>query len=477
MANQSSVEQYIAKFPKSRALYEKAKRIFRNGVTHDARLVKPFPIYMTHGKGSHKWDVDGYEYIDYFGGHGALMLGHAHPSLVKAVNEQITKGTQWAACHEMEIQWAELIMKLIPSAERVEFTNSGTEANMLGIRLARAFTGRNKIVSFQGQMGGWYDSLMVGGGEPWNIPITSGLLPCVAQNTVAIPVNDEEALEEALHNRDVASVLYEPPGAYHGTVGTTLSFYKALRDLTKKYGTLLQFDEVVSGFRDSPGGIQAAVGVIPDLTSLGKNVTGGMPGAGAIVGRADIMNLLSVKDGDNEWNRYKRVPHHGTFNANPLCAATGIATLKILATGEPQRQANNMATLLREGMERVMNQRGINGCAYCNGGSAHLYFGNCQLRDECNRIDCLNSTKIRPGGVGQALGINLTLNGVHTIGRAVDFFVSAVHTEEDINKSIMAFDISLGTMVSEGVLRDYMVVNNSTKQSSASDGDHQPSDN
>lgn len=457
MANQSSVEQYIAKFPKSRALYEKAKGMFRNGVTHDARLVKPFPIYMTHGKGSHKWDVDGYEYIDYFGGHGALMLGHAHPSLVKAVNEQIAKGTQWAACHELEVQWAELIMKLIPSAERVEFTNSGTEANMMGIRLARAFTDRNKIVRFQGQMGGSYDATMIGGAEPWDVPDTSGLLPAIVQNTIALPVNDQEALEKALCNRDVASVLYETPGAYHGTVGTTPSFYKALRDLTKKYGTLLHFDEVVSAFRDSPGGVQAVVGVVPDLTSLGKNLTGGMPGAGAIVGRTDIMNLLSVKDGDNEWNQYRRVPHHGTFNGNPLCAATGIATLKILATGEPQRQANNMATLLREGMERVIKQRGINGCAYSGGGEAHLYFGSCPLRDECDRVTCLNSTKVRPRGIGEALGINSTLNGVHTIGRAVDFFVSAVHSEEDINKSIEAFDTSLGTMVSEGVLKDYII--------------------
>jgi len=148
MANQSSVEQYIAKFPKSRALYEEAKGLFCRGVTHDIRFVNPFPIYITHGKGSHKWDVDGYEYIDFFGGHGALMLGHAHPSLVQAVNEQIIKGTQWAAGHELEIEWAKLIMNLIPSAERIEFTNSGTEANMYAIRLARTVTARDKIVKF-----------------------------------------------------------------------------------------------------------------------------------------------------------------------------------------------------------------------------------------------------------------------------------------------------------------------------------------
>jgi len=451
MRKQSSVEEYIAKFPKSKALYEKAKSVFRNGVTHDARYYQPFPIYITHGKGSREWDVDGYEHIDYFGGHGALMLGHAHPSLIEAVNEQITKGTHWAACHELEIQWAELIKKLIPSAERVEFVNSGTEANMMGIRLARAFTGRDKIVRFRGQMGGSYDSVMIGGREPWNTPNTPGLLPGVVENTIAVPVNDEQALEEALSNRDVASVLYETPGAYHGTVGTIPSFYKALRELTRKYGTLLHFDEVVSAFRDSPGGVQATVGVIPDLTSLGKNVAGGMPGAGAIVGCADVMDLLSFKD--DEWNRHKRVPHSGTFNGNPLCAAAGIATLKILATGEPQRQANNIATLLREGMERAIRQRGVDGCAYSDGGQAHLYLGSCHLRDECDRITCLNSTKVRHAKLSYALSINLTLNGVHSTSRAVEFFVSAVHSEEDISESVEAFEVSLDAMIEEGVLR------------------------
>jgi glutamate-1-semialdehyde 2,1-aminomutase len=448
MANQASVEQYIAKFPKSKALYEEAKTIFRNGVTHDTRLVKPFPIYITHAKGSHKWDVDGYEYIDYFGGHGAMMLGHAHPSVVSAVNEQITKGTHWAACHELEIEWTKIIMQLIPSAERVEFTNSGTEANMIAIRLARAFTDRNKIATFQGQMGGFYDSLMVGGREPWNKPHTAGLLPAVVENTVAIPVNEEKALEEALSNEDVAVLVCEAWGPYSGTIGIAPSFYHMMRELTKKHGTLLLLDEVVSGFRYSPGGIQSAIGVIPDLTTLGKNVTGGMPGAGAVVGRADIMDLLSFKD--DEWNRYRRVPHSGTFNANPLCAATGIATLKILATGEPQRQAKNMATRLRNGMEQVMKQQGITGCTYgADGGVVHLYFGACEMREECDRDLCLNSEKVRSQHICDALGINLTLNGVHTMNRAVDFFISAAHNEEDINKSINAFDTALRTMVSE----------------------------
>jgi glutamate-1-semialdehyde 2,1-aminomutase len=457
MAEQTSLEQYAAKFPKSRALYERAKGIFRNGITHDGRYIKPFPIYITHAKGAHKWDVDGYKYIDYFGGHGAMMLGHAHPAIVKAVTEQIAKGTQWAACHELEIEWGELIKKLIPSAERIEFTSSGTEANMLAIRLARAFTDRKKVVRFRGQMGGWYDALMVGGAFPWDVPTTNGLLPAVAENTIAIPINDEKALEKTLSKQDVAILVCEPWGAYSGTAGIAPSFYGFMREVTRQYGTLLHFDEVVSAFRYSPGGVQVAKGIIPDLTSLGKNVTGGLPGAGAVVGRADAMDLLSFKE-DDEWNRFKRVPHAGTFNANPLCAAAGVAALKILATGEPQKRANELATALRQAMELVMKRRGLNACAYGDGGAVHLYFGSCKVREECNRVVCLNSTKVRPANVGFGLFITLTLNGVGTINRAVDFFVSAVHNEEDISKSIDAFDKALGTMTVEGTLKDYLTL-------------------
>jgi glutamate-1-semialdehyde 2,1-aminomutase len=449
----SSLEQYIEKFPKSRALYERGKRVFRDGITHDARLVSPFPIYITKGKGSHKWDVDGYEYIDYFGGHGALILGHAHPSLVKAVSEQITKGTQWAACHELEIEWAELIQQLMPSAEMVEFTNSGTEANMMAVRLARAFTGRGKIIKFRGQMGGSYDTYMVGDKEPWNKPTSAGIPQEIANFTVAVPINDEKALAEALSKKDAAMLTCEPWGAYSGVFGIAPTFYRKMRDLTARYGTLLHFDEVVSGFRYSPGGVQGAKGIRPDLTTLGKNLTGGLPGAGAVVGRKDILDLLRSKD--IEWNNTKRVPHAGTFNGNPLCAAAGIATLKILATGEPQKVAIRLACLYRDGLERVFKERGINGCAYSDGGSTHIFFGGCGLREHCDRGACLNSAKVRPVKVGQALYINLALNGVLGAARAVDCFLSAAHTEADIEKSVKAFDASITAMMSEGVLEDF----------------------
>lgn len=452
MKNQSSKEQYIARFPKSKALYEKAKSIFPRGVPHDAWYTLPFPLYITNAKGSHEWDADGYEYVDYFGGHGGLILGHAHPSVVEAVSKQIKRGTQYGACDELAIEWAELIKKLVPSAERVEFTNSGSEANMQAIRLARAFTGRSKVVKFRAHFGGWADSLYIGLKEPWDVRASNGLLPAVFEHTVVIPCNNADVLEDVLRNRDVAILVVEAAGASSGAVGIAPPFYQVMRELTETYGTLLHFDEVVTGFRFSPGGVQAANGIIPDLTSLGKSVTGVIPGAGAVVGRADIMEMLLIKD--DHWNRYKRVTHEGTFNANPLCAASGIATLKILATGEPQKKADQAARTLREGMQHIMEERGIVGCVYGDSSVFHIYFGKCEMEENCNRRICLNEDKIKRLEIGKPLALNLTLNGVHLPSYGLKGFTSAVHTKKDTDKTINAFDISLGTLIREGVLKE-----------------------
>jgi glutamate-1-semialdehyde 2,1-aminomutase len=448
----SVVERYIAKFPKSRELSQQAKSIFSRGVTHDSRIIFPFPIFIAHAQGSHEWDVEGNEYVDYCGGHGALILGHAHPSFVKAVNDQVFKGVHPGAEHELCIEWARLIMKLIPSAERIEFTNSGTEGNMLAMRLARAFTGRNKIIKFRGHFLGWHDQMMVGLKEPWDVPVSSGLIAGELKNTIVLPVNDEAALENALLTRDVALLMVEANGDHAGVTGIHPAFYQVMRELTEKYGTLLHFDEVVTGFRYSPGGVQTAVGIIPDLTTLGKIVTGGIPGAGAVVGRAVVMDMLRYEEDDAEWNRYKRVAHFGTFNANPLCAAVGVATLKILATGEHQKQANKMAAMMHKGMQRVLDKRGVAGCVYGDMSNYHIYFGRCELRDKCDNKICLNSSKIRPARVGEILSLNLAINGVHTFVRGIDGLLS-VHNETDINKTVEAFDISLDAMIAEGVIK------------------------
>lgn len=451
MDGQNSEQQYAARFPKSKALFERAKATIPRGVPHDGWHVSPFPIFMARAKGSHVWDVDGNEYVDYYGGHGGQMLGHAHSAVVEAAKKQIENGLQFGSCCELSLEWAELVKRLVPSAERVEFVNSGTEAIMLGIRLARAFTGRRKIVRFQYQFSGGYDAVLVGFSEPFELPISAGILPSSVEETRVIPVNNEEILEVSLKNRDVAVLMVEAAGSSSGVVGIKPTFYKTMRDLTAKYGTLLFFDEVVTGFRYSPGGVQAVKGIIPDLTALGKGVNGVVPGAGAIVGRQDVMDMLLFKD-DN-WNRYNRVSHFGTFNANPFCAATGIAYLNIIATGEPIKKANASARSLRNGMQSKMDERGIPGCVYDSGFSIlHIYFGHCDLQGKCDRVVCLNAEKVRKPHTGEALFKNFILNGIKAPARGYDLFLSAVHTEVDINKTTQAFGTSVDTMIKENRL-------------------------
>lgn len=448
MAKLSTGQRYEGKFPKSKALFERAQKVQPRGVSHDQWYASPFPIYMTQAKGSHLWDVDGNEYIDYYGGHGGKMLGHAHPAVVEAVQKQIEMGIQYGAGCDLAVEWAELIQKLVPSAERIEFMNSGTEAIMYGIRLARAFTKRSKVVRFQFHFAGAYDAITVGYKKPFDVPVSAGILPYAVQDTLVIPMNNEEALEDALKKRDVAVVITEAAGSSSGVIGIKPSFYKTMRELTTKYGTMLFFDEIVTGFRYSPGGVQAAVGVTPDLTSLGKGITGVMPGAGAIVGRKDIMDLFLFKD--ENWNRYDRVSHSGTFNANPLCAASGIAYLKIIATGEPTRIANQKTRQMRDAFQRQMDERGIVGCAYDSGFSVlHTYVGKCELQGQCHRTVCLNADKVRDPQIGEALYMNLALNGVKGPVRGYDLFLSAVHSPEDIKKTIEAFGSSLETMLEE----------------------------
>ena len=448
MPKRSTLQRYEAKFAKSKALFERARKVMPRGVSHDQWYADPFPIYMRRARGSHLWDIDGNEYVDYYGGHGGKMLGHAPAAVVAAVQHQIERGTQYGAVCDLAVEWAELIQKLVPSAELIEFMNSGTEAIMYGIRLARAFTKRDKVVRFQFHFAGAYDAISVGNKKPFDIPVSAGILPSTVQDTVVIPINSEEALENALKKKDVAVVIAEAAGSSSGVVGIHLSFYDVMRKLTARYGTLLFFDEVVTGFRYSPGGVQAAVGVTPDLTALGKGVTGVIPGAGAIAGRKDIMDLLLLKD--EEWNRYQRVSHSGTFNANPLCAAAGIAYLKIIATGEPTRMANQKARQLRDALQREMDGRGIAGCVYDSGFSVvHVYFGHCHLIEQCERVVCLNADKTRDPGAGQALFMNLALNGVKTPTRGYDSFLSAVHTEDDLKKTVEAFGRSLDALLEE----------------------------
>lgn len=442
MLRDNLTEEYKKTHPGSQKLHERAVGLFAaDGATHMGRICDPFRPYITHAKGSRKWDVDGNEYIDYVMGHGALILGHCHPAIVKAVQEQMERGVHYGENHELEVEWAELIKSLIPSAERVEFFASGQEANMMAIRLARVFTGRRKILRFEGHFHGWADELVR--------PDSAGV---VADAVRCIPQNDLDRVEKELATREYAVLMTEAGGAsMGGMVPIDHDFVRELGYLTRKYGTVWVLDEVVTGFRDSPGGWQEMVGIRPDLTTLGKCVGGGLP-VGALVGRADIMEALNPRTPAE-----RRVLHSGTWNANPLLCAAGIAACKLYQTGEPQRKTAEIAAYFREKGNKALNERGLNARLYSRS-IVHLYLGPIDYEPA---DDTMPPTKdmqriFRQGSwldpVRARLNLHLLQRGIATMAGRL-FVLSMAHTKEDVDRTIEALVDSLEAMIAEGTLR------------------------
>jgi len=450
----SSIQQsYENNFPTSRKLYSEASNLFPNGVTHDNRFLNPFPIYVEHALGCKKWDEDGNEYIDYFGGHGALLLGHGHPKVMEAVIRQIGKGTHYGACHRLEVEWAQLIIDMVPSAEKVRFVSSGTEATLMAVRLARIFTGKSKVLKFAGHFHGWHDTLIIGTNPPYDLS-PPGIPESVVQNTIVCPPNDIEKVEKILREEnELACIIIEPTGASFGMIPTRVGFLKELRKITDKYGVLLIFDEIITGFRCAPGGAQEYYGVTPDITTLGKILAGGFPGA-AVVGRKDILELLEKKK-DKKWNLQKKMFHYGTFNANPVSASAGIATLKIVATGEPIDKANKASSLLIKGMNEVIEKYRLSWCVHGEfSGFRFLLNHACHKRSSCDFRNCDYDYRKLKGAndplLTQSLRRGMLLNGVDVTEQGG--WVSAAHTPEDIEKTILAFDKTINWMKKDGLI-------------------------
>ncbi|MBY0515032.1 MAG: aminotransferase class III-fold pyridoxal phosphate-dependent enzyme, partial [Gemmataceae bacterium] len=278
-------DRYAAAFPGSRRRFEQAKAIFPCGVTHDTRMMDPFPPYVSHAKGAYKWDVDGHLLVDYFVGHGALLLGHSPDDVVAAVQEQVAKGTHPGACHDLEIEWGRLVQRLVPSAEKVRFTGSGTEATLMALRLSRLYTGRPKFLKFQGHFHGWHDYVVAAADPPYDATAVPGIPEAVTANCVAVPPNDLNRVEDALKaDAGIGAVILEPTGGHWGAVPIRGAFLKGLREVCTRHNRLLIFDEVITGFRVAPGGAQQHYDVLPDLTSMAKVLAGGLPG-GCLGGR------------------------------------------------------------------------------------------------------------------------------------------------------------------------------------------------
>src|SRR6202521_5654018 len=354
-------EAFRKRFARSGELYERSRQAIAGGITHDSRNFAPFPIYIERADGSRKWDVDGNELIDHWMGHGSLLLGHSHPQVTAAVAEQIHKGTHYGACHELEVAWAEQIVRMIPSAEWVRFTMSGTEATMLAMRDARAFTNRELIIRFAGHFHGWHDYAMAGYQPPFDTSTPTGVPKAVAATMLVAYPNNIESVRQLLddHPGQVAAVIVEPGGGSNGIIPTSVPFLAELRTLTAERGVVLIFDEVITGFRYSPGGAQQVYGITPDLTTLAKIVAGGLPG-GAVVGKRDILQVQTLK-GELHKDRFERVLQQGTFNANPMSAAAGFTALQLVAEGSPTEQAAQAGEQLRQGLRDTLERRGVAG--------------------------------------------------------------------------------------------------------------------
>ena len=430
----TSIEQrFYELHPKSAEMHESARSLFPNGVTHDARRQNPFQLYYTHAEGAAKYDVDGNRILDYFPGHGALILGHSRPEVVSAVQEQMARGTHFSGSTELEMQWGNWVKELIPTAEKVRFHSSGTEADMMAIRMARAYTGKTKVIKFEDHFHGWSDYLVAGSEGIGGIPAET------LSTMIVLPPNDIETFERTLQNdADIAAVILEPTGAHMGLEPILPEFLHQLREVTERYGVVLIFDEVVTGFRTSRGGAQEYFGIRPDLTTLAKILGGGLPG-GAVTGKADIINMIEDRPGDAEYNRDSRIAHNGTFNANPISAAAGIAALQIVANEPINDTANLRAAQLKDGLNDLMGRMEIPGCVT---GIASLMFLRLGVDvPENDREYCILSPEqmaesMEPERVRQ-LTLSLLNHGVQSGNR---FILTAAHTEDDIAHTISAYE-------------------------------------
>ena len=349
-------DAFRRRFARSAELYERSRKAIAGGITHDSRNFVPFPIYIERADGSRKWDVDGNELVDHWMGHGSLILGHNHPQVTQAVAEQLHKGTHYGACHEAEVAWAEQVRRMVPSAEWVRFTMSGTEATMLALRDARAYTGRELVIRSAGHFHGWHDYAMAGYQPPFDTPTSTGVPKAVADSMLVAYPNNIDSVRQLLdaHPDQVAAVILEPGGGSNAIIPTDRQFLRELRELTEQRGVVLIFDEVITGFRYAPGGAQELYGVTPDLTTLAKIVAGGLPG-GAVVGKRAIMEVQTFK-GELHKDRFERVLQQGTFNANPLSAAAGLTALQIVEEGWPTERANQAGEQLRAGLRDMLER-------------------------------------------------------------------------------------------------------------------------
>jgi len=355
---EASLKKYVERTPKSRKAFDAAVKVAPGGVHHNIRYYRPYPLFFEQAKGSHVWDLDRNEYIDFWMGHGALILGHAPDSVVKAVQIQAEKSTHYGMPSEIQIKLAELVTKMVPGVQKIRFANTGTEATMYAVRFARAFTKKRKIAKFEGNWHGGHDTLNIAVRAPLDKPSTAGALEETAKYTIPCPFNDIDGTMKLLDQnaKDLAGVIIEPVIMAGGAIPADREFLKALREKCDDTGSLLILDEVVTGFRLARGGAQEVYGVKGDLVTLGKVLGGGCP-IGAVAGKDEVMEVCDPSKG----RPHEEVAQQGgTFCGNPLTMVAGYATLKTLEErGDIYSHINKLAERARREVDQTFDKAGI----------------------------------------------------------------------------------------------------------------------
>jgi glutamate-1-semialdehyde 2,1-aminomutase len=430
---QAEMARLLARSPRSAQLYERAARTLPFGVVSSFQKMQPHPIYVTHGRGSHIWDQDGTEYLDFHCGFGAMVVGHAHPRIVEAIHEAAGRGTHFAVTTESAVAFGEEICRRF-NLEMLRFTNSGTEATMDAIRVARAATGRDVVCKVEGSYHGHHDSvmfsivpnadLMGGRDRPGSAPVSKGMVKDAAKYIQVVPFNDADHLERVLEERgrEIACLIMEPAMMNIGIVVPQPGYLQRVRELCTKYGVVFIFDEIKTGFTIAAGGATERFGVQPDLVCLAKAISGGLPAA-AFGGREDLMRLIE-----------RGVSQMGTYNGNPLVSQVGLVTLTEVLTPDAYRHFARIGTRLATGCQAAIDRHGIPAHTIDLGAKGCVSYRPTPMKDYRDFLDT------KPELFAASFPWLLNRGIFMTPGDEEQWTLSVQHTEADIDRYIAVFE-------------------------------------
>jgi glutamate-1-semialdehyde 2,1-aminomutase len=441
-------KKYADMFANSAAWYERGKNAFAGGVTHQSRFVAPFPTYYEWADGPFKYDVDGNEIVDYVMGNGSLLLGHNPKRVMDAINSQMGKGTHLGGATTHETRYAEAVKRNMPKLDSVRFTSSGTESTLLAMRIARGYTGKDKIIKFYEHFHGWQDYATIDSGQ------STGGIPKATLDQIIVLQADIKAVDNVLSQRDdVAGVIVECNGAHFGTFPLqNPTFLHDLQETCRKHNVMFIMDEVITGFRLSKGGAQERWDLDPDITTMAKIMAGGQPGA-AVGGKKHVMDVMA-KTGDPIHDSSKRVAQAGTYNAQPTAAVAGIAHLDDIWNTDVIELADSAALRLKEGINDAFARNEITGHAH---GISSLVQVNMGYDCDCDRNICTmpfdEIYRSMPNEKTGALKRAVLVNGADGMDwNGMCFVVSSAHTDDVVDRTLEGFDQALKDLRTDGIV-------------------------